>query len=165
MKTKLRFLFALVGLAGIVALIILLVLDVYDFNELWVDYAFGVSILFVVIPLNSRAAKKDEFYDALRNVKDSRFALSKIDPTKRVGLLNLQAARNQLADLEICFREIVNNHDLYALVPLLEQVGKAENHYKDDDNFQASLTETIVKEDLELLDKIEAELLKLRENR
>ena len=91
--------------------------------------------------------------------------LNRIDVTKNVGLFKLRAARNQLSELEICFREVVYDHDLYALVPLLEQVTKAKDHYKDDDNFQASLTAETVQNDLRLLDEIEKELLKLRENR
>ena len=165
MKTKLRFVFALLGVVAIVAMTILLILQVVSFGEFWVDYVFGIAVLFIVIPLNFRASSKDEYYDALRNVKDSRYMLNRIDVTKNVGLFKLRAARNQLSELEICFREVVYDHDLYALVPLLEQVTKAKDHYKDDDNFQASLTAETVQNDLRLLDEIEKELLKLRENR
>ena len=165
MKTKLGILFALVGVSGIVAMIVLLILQVFEFDEWWVDYAFGVGALLIVIPLNFRSAKKDEYYDALRNVKESRYALSQIDAKKRVGLLKLQAARNQLAELAICFREIVTERDLFALLPLLERVEQAENHYKEDDDFRAALTEEIVDGDLQLVGEVEDVLLRLREQK
>ena len=165
MKTKLGIAFALLGVAGVVALIVLLILQVFDLNAWWVDYAFGVSVLLVIIPLNFRAAKKDEYYDALRNVKDARFALGRIDPSKRVGLLKLQAARGQLAELAICFREIVNNHDLYALQPLLNKLEQAQDHYKDDDDFNAHLTAEVLDEDQKTIDEVEKALVSLRENR
>ena len=59
MKTKLRFVFALVGVAAIVAMTILLILQVVSFGEFWVDYVFGIAVLFIVIPLNFRASSKD----------------------------------------------------------------------------------------------------------
>ena len=160
MKTKLRILSVIVGISGVVALALLMYFGIIGDLYLWVIYAFGVSLLLILIPLAMRAKREDEYYETLQNVKQAKKALSAIKPEEKTGVIKLRAVRNQLAETAICFREIVEEKELYGLQPLLSRLSEAATHYKDDENFQAVLTDATIRADLSLLNEIEEELKK-----
>ena len=162
MKTKLRIASVIVGVLGVVALAVLLTLDIIKDLYLWVYYAFGVSLLMILIPLNFRVKREDEYYDALQNVRQAKKAMSTLKPDKKTGLVKLRAVKNELAETSICFREIVSEKELYDLQPYVSKLDEAITHYKDDENFQVVLTDETIRADLELLNDIEDALIKLR---
>ncbi|MBR1748074.1 MAG: hypothetical protein IJ735_07745 [Clostridia bacterium] len=162
MKTKLGILFIILGVLGIAAVVTLSVLGIIDPSALWFDYAVGGCALLIFVPLNFLTRKKSDYDDTIKNVRQARSALSKIKADEESGIVKLSSARNQIYEAEICMQEVVDGKELYELRPLLNALSEAKDHYKEDDNFQAKITEATLQADLHLLDDVESAMIKLR---
>lgn len=163
MKTKIGIAFVAFGAAVIIVFAVLIGLRIIPDLGLWMTYIVGIAVLCIVVPLNFRANREDEYHDALQNVAQAKRALKKIQSGKKMDTFRLQAVRKELDETSICFRDVVMEKEIYELLPVLEKLENASDHYLSGENLYAVLDEETIQTDLLLLEITEKELLKLRE--